>query len=212
MTFREWNNRRNNYLREQKGKWAAKLLGCAPRSDAYNPQKVQKILLLRNDNKLGDALVSSVLLRGLKALFPTADIDVVAGKSNALILRNNPAVSTLYFATEGLASLISCGLKLRDKQYDLYLDLDEKPTLASLTFLKVLQPRWAFGFNREKYPLYNLTQSLDLSAVILRHGMNRVCAIWVIRARLIRRMKYKCRKQQKRRPSVFCPPCHAAGG
>lgn len=163
MTFREWNNRRNNYLREQKGKWAAKLLGRAPVSDAYNPQKVQKILLLRNDNKLGDALVSSVLLRGLKALFPTADIDVVAGKSNALILRNNPAVSTLYFATEGLASLISCGLKLRGKKYDLYLDLDEKPTLASLTFLKVLQPRWAFGFNREKYPLYNLTQSLNLA-------------------------------------------------
>lgn len=164
MTFREWNNRKNNYLREQKGKWAAKLLGCAPRSDVYNPQKVHKILLLRNDNKLGDALVSSVLLRGLKVLFPTADIDVVAGKSNALILRNNPAVSTLYFATEGLASLISCGLKLRGKQYDLYLDLDEKPTLASLTFLKFLQPRWAFGFNRKKYPLYNLTQPLDLSS------------------------------------------------
>lgn len=164
MTFREWNNRRNNYLREQKGKWAAKLLGRAPFSDAYNPQKVQKILLLRNDNKLGDALVSSVLLRGLKVLFPMADIDIVAGKSNALILRNNPAVSTLYFATEGLVSLMSCGLKLRGKQYDLYLDLDEKPTLASLTFLKVLQPRWAFGFNREKYPLYNLTQPLDLAA------------------------------------------------
>lgn len=95
MTFRAWNNRKNNWLRAQKGEWAAKLLGRAPMSDAYNPQKVQKILLLRNDNKLGDALVSSVLLRGLKALFPTADIDVVAGKSNATILRNNPAVSTL---------------------------------------------------------------------------------------------------------------------
>ncbi|WP_428061299.1 glycosyltransferase family 9 protein [Candidatus Avelusimicrobium stercoris] len=164
MTFREWNNRKNNYLREQKGKWAAKLLGCAPRSDAYHPQKVHKILLLRNDNKLGDALVSSVLLRGLKVLFPTADIDVVAGKSNALILRNNPAVSTLYFATERFVSLMSCGLKLRGKQYDLYLDLDEKPTLASLTFLKFLQPRWAFGFNRKKYPLYNLMQPLDLSS------------------------------------------------
>ena len=163
MTFREWNNRKNNWLRAQKGKWAAKLLGRAPMSDAYNPQKVQKILLLRNDNKLGDALVSSVLLRGLKALFPTADIDVVAGKSNATILRNNPAVSTLYFATEGLASLISCGLKLRGKQYDLYLDLDEKPTLASLAFLKVLQPRWSFGFNRQQYPLYNLTTTMDLS-------------------------------------------------
>lgn len=163
MTFREWNNRKNNWLRAQKGEWAAKLLGRAPMSDAYNPQKVQKILLLRNDNKLGDALVSSVLLRGLKALFPTADIDVVAGKSNATILRNNPAVSTLYFATEGLVSLISCGLKLRGKQYDLYLDLDEKPTLASLAFLKVLQPRWSFGFNRQQYPLYNLTTTMDLS-------------------------------------------------
>ena len=27
MTFREWNNRKNNWLRAQKGEWAAKLLG-----------------------------------------------------------------------------------------------------------------------------------------------------------------------------------------
>lgn len=164
MTFREWNNRKNNWLRAQKGEWAAKLLGRAPMSDAYNPQKVQKILLLRNDNKLGDALVSSTLLRGLKELFPQAKIEVVAGTSNGALLRANPAVSAVYVATEGLLSLVRCGLRLRREKYDLYLDLDETPTLPSLVFLKLLKPRWAFGFNRLSYPLYNLTQSLDLSA------------------------------------------------
>lgn len=172
MTFREWNNRKNNWLREQKGKWAAKLLGRAPFAAEYAPQQVHSILLLRNDNKLGDALVSSVLLRGLKKLFPSACIDVVAGKSNSVILRANSAVSAVYLATEGFASLASCGFNLRRKRYDLYLDLDEKPTLSSLLFLKLLKPQWAFGFNREKYPLYNLTQMLDLSAchITARYG------------------------------------------
>lgn len=163
MTFREWNNRKNNWLRAQKGKWAAKLLGrvCG---GGYERRQVHKILLLRNDNKLGDALVSSTLLRGLKELFPQAKIEVVAGTNNGALLRANPAVSAVYVATEGLFSLVRCGLRLRREKYDLYLDLDETPTLPSLVFLKLLKPRWAFGFNRRQYPLYNLTQTLDLSA------------------------------------------------
>lgn len=112
MTFREWNNRKNNWLRAQKGKWVAKLLGRVS-AGGYERQQVHKILLLRNDNKLGDALVSSTLLRGLKELFPQAKIEVVAGTSNGALLRANPAVSAVYVATEGLLSLVRCGLRLR---------------------------------------------------------------------------------------------------
>ena len=162
MNFREWNRRKNNWLRLQKGKWAAALLGkaaCSP----YTPAQVKRVLVLRNDNKLGDMLVSSVLFRGLRQLFPQAQIDVVAGKVNACLAEQNADIHRVYLASESVWPLLRCGIRLRKKRYDLYLDLDAAPTLSSLVFLKLLAPRWAFGFNRKNYPLYTLTQEVSLT-------------------------------------------------
>ncbi len=161
VDFRTWNRRKNNWLREQRGKCLAPLLGKASCTQAYDPSLVRKVLVLRNDNRLGDAVVGSSLLRGLRQLFPQATLDVVACKGTACIFRANPFVNRVWCSTEGLVSLATCGLKLRQEQYDLYIDVDEKPMLSSLVFLKCVAPKWAVGLNREKFPLYNLTVSLN---------------------------------------------------
>ncbi len=161
MDFRTWNRRKNNWLRIQRGKLIAPLLGKAPAASAYDPAQVRKVLVLRNDNRLGDAVVGSSLLRGLRQLFPQATLDVVACTGTAPIFRANPFVNRVWCATEGVVSLMRCGLKLRREQYDLYIDVDENPMLSSLVFLKCLSPRFAVGLNREKFPLYNLSVSLD---------------------------------------------------
>lgn len=160
MDFRTWNRRKNNWLRNQRGKLFAPLLGKAS-AQVYDPSQVRKVVVLRNDNKLGDAVTGSSLLRGLRQLFPQAIIDVVACKDTAPIFRANPFVSRIWYATEGFFSLLFCGFKLRREKYDLYIDVDENPMLSSLVFLKALSPRWALGLNRDKFPLYNLSVSLD---------------------------------------------------
>ena len=164
MAFREWNNRKNNWLRVQKGKWAARLLGRASEAEPYRPQAVSSVLLLRNDNKLGDMVTCSTLLRALGALFPHARLDIIAGKDNASLLAYHPGVHRVYRGDQSFSSLWRLGRQLRREKYDLYIDVDEKPTLSSLVFLKLLAPRWACGFNRENYPLYNLDEKLDLSS------------------------------------------------
>ena len=158
MDFRTWNRQKNNWLRVQRSKLITPLLGKAPCAPAYDLSQVSKVLVLRNDNRLGDAVVGSSLLRGLRQLFPKATLDVVACKGTAAIFRANPFVNRVWCATESLSTLIPLGLKLRR---DVYVDVDERPMLSSLVFLKYISPRWALGLNREKFPLYNLSVSLD---------------------------------------------------
>ena len=162
MDFRAWNRRKNNWLRLQRGKIISLVLGKKP-FVPYDARQVKKILVLRNDNKLGDMLVSSVLFRGLRQLFPNGRIDVAAGEANACLARENKKINHIYYASESLGSLFLLGCRLRKERYDLYLDLNAVPTLSSLVFLKILNPRWAFGFNRKAYPLYNFTQEVDLT-------------------------------------------------
>lgn len=164
MDLRAWNRRKNNWLRVQKGKWGNALLGAAPVTSVYAPAYVHKVLVLRNDNKLGDAVAGSTLFRGLRQLFPQATIDVVACQGTAPVFRSNGFIDRIWCATEGLLSLSLCGLKLRREHYDLYIDVDEVPMLSSLVFLKCLAPRWALGINREKYPLYNMNLPLKVEA------------------------------------------------
>ena len=161
MDFRTWNRRKNNWLRAQRGKLIAPFLGRNTTQQPYDPLQVRKVILLRNDNKLGDAVAGSSLLRGLKELFPQATLDVVACRGTAPIFRANPFVKHIWYATEGFFSLLSMGLKLRREKYDLFVDVDERPLLSGLVFLKCVAPRWAVGLNREKFPLYNLTVSLN---------------------------------------------------
>ncbi len=161
MSFRNWNRRKNNWLRRQRGKLIAPLLGSNTTQQPYNPLYVHKVLVLRNDNRFGDAVVGSSLLRGLRQLFPQARIDVVSSKGTAPIFRANPFVNRIWYATEGFFSLLKMGLKLRREKYDLFVDVDEHPMFSELVFLKCLAPRWAVGLNRKKFPLYNLTVSLD---------------------------------------------------
>lgn len=174
MNFKAWHRRNINWFRVQRGKWGGKILGSAPLSSPYNQQQVKKILLLRNDNKLGDSLVSSVLLRGLKQLFPSADIDVVAGTGNALMFQYHPFVRHIVPASRKLKTLVSCAWKLRKEKYDLYLDLDETPTFSSLVFLRILRPRWALGFNRNDCSLYNLNIQKDISSLHITKRLETV--------------------------------------
>ncbi len=169
MDFRTWNRRKNNWLRVQKGKWVSHLLGKASFQQDYAPSQVHKVLVLRNDNMFGDAVVGSTLFRGLRQLFPQAMIDVVSCKGTAQIYRANPFINRIWYATENLFSLSLCGLKLRREKYDLYVDVDENPMLSSLVFLKCLSPKWALGLNREKFPLYNLSVTLDPDKVHITH-------------------------------------------
>lgn len=78
MTFRELNRRKNIYLRRLKAR-VVKWLLDKPNPNCFSPKdlpSIRKVLFLRNDNKLGDMIVSTFSFRELKKQLPSVEISV----------------------------------------------------------------------------------------------------------------------------------------
>jgi ADP-heptose:LPS heptosyltransferase len=116
----------------------------------------KRILILSHDNKIGDAIVMTGLLKPLHAYWPDCEIGVLAGPSNAALYRNRPEVKWLHISrsrnilTRALASLFA-----RFKRYDIVvhfgLDVSNASTQIILALIHA-KKRYLFAAH-PKYPL-----------------------------------------------------------
>ena len=168
MNFRELNHKKNFYMRHLKLK-VGKFLFDAKNKNHFMVSQVtnfKKILFLRNDNKIGDMIVSTFAFRELKKQLPSVEISVLAGPNAAQILQGNPYVDHVFIYKKGFQHLFWLGRMLKQEHFDLYIDLDKQPTAQTLYLLSRVRPRFAFGFNRQEYRLYNITAPFAFDAHI----------------------------------------------
>lgn len=161
MTFREWNRKKNLWLRAKKAQ-LAKFLFDRKSPEHYSPsafKSVKKVLFLRYDNKLGDMIISTISFHNLKALYPKIFIGVITGNSAAKIIENNKDVDKIYFYKRSWFKILKLGLQLRKENYDLVIDIDRETTAQSIFLLRLIKARFTFGFNRAGYKLYNINKS-----------------------------------------------------
>ena len=163
MNWRELNHRKNHFLRRLRMQAARLIL------DKKNPrvfssadlQSIKHIVFLRNDDKLGDLLISQLAYRELKKKLPQAKITVIAGPHSAQLLKYNPHVDQVCICKRCFSSCWRVAAKLRKQQVDLFIDFDSENTDRTLLLLRQISPRFAFGFNRQSVRLYNITTQFD---------------------------------------------------
>lgn len=115
-----------------------------------------KILVIRFSS-IGDIVLTSPVLRSLKAQLPDAEIHVLTKKRFYNLLEFNPAVSTVIPFSDGLFRLIT---KLRQEKYDLIVDLHHNLRSFAVKFgLGV--PSFSFDkLNFEKWILVRFKKNL----------------------------------------------------
>jgi len=163
MSFRELNRKKNLYLRRLKAK-AGKFLFETKNKNRFTPSQLKtfnKILFLRNDNKIGDMIVNTLAFRELKKQLPKAKIYVLAGGTSAKVIENNRNVSGIFICRKKFFDTLKTGLKLRKEHFDLYIDLDRENTFLTHLLLFLIKPRFAFGFNKKDFNAYNITCPLN---------------------------------------------------
>ncbi|MDR0645667.1 MAG: glycosyltransferase family 9 protein [Elusimicrobiota bacterium] len=158
MNFREINRKKNLALRSLKAR-IGKFLFDKRNQNTFIPSKIKeirKIIYLRNDGKLGDMIISSISFREMKKLLPSAQITVIAAEQTKELAETNPNINSVYIYKRSFFSIIKLGIKLRRENPDLYIDMDEANTIETLLLLRLINPKFALGFNREKFKLYNI--------------------------------------------------------
>ncbi|MFY1038272.1 glycosyltransferase family 9 protein [Pantoea agglomerans] len=159
--IREWNRRKNYYLKEVKLEARmsiAKLLWDKRKKVSFEPDSVKTILLVRNEGKVGDIIVSMPLIRSLHQAGYAVDLLVTEACYD--VIKYSPFIRHIYksgtcsynhylksfYHTVSKATM----KKLNRNKYDLIIDpcLSETP-VHRMKLFRDINARFVIGLNKE---------------------------------------------------------------
>ncbi|PHM72725.1 glycosyltransferase family 9 protein [Xenorhabdus kozodoii] len=150
--LREINRRKNYFLKKVKFNFAKIFIDTWKRSE-YNVDCIKKVLFLRDDNKIGDMIVSTSVFRALSE--NGFELHVLSGRSNYCVIENNPYIDKVYFYPDATKEIIKLGLTLKKENYDLVIDMGDQLSVIYLLFIRLVNARNILGFNKDKVNIYN---------------------------------------------------------
>ncbi|MBI2793333.1 MAG: glycosyltransferase family 9 protein [Ignavibacteria bacterium] len=123
-------------------------------ADVLNLPAKPKILVLRQD-RIGDVIVSTFILRELKTRYPDAQIDMLLSSNNVAVERIvSEYTQTRYVYRKSLTSLIELIVRMRQQHYDVVVDLMDNPSSTSGIFVTRCNARYSVGVLKENAGVY----------------------------------------------------------
>jgi heptosyltransferase-2 len=122
---------------------------------------------------LGDAILATPLLKGLKELFPEADIDVLCLPQTEPIFRYNPNINKILTFDKRKRfkkwiNFFKVVFKIRDRDYELGISIQSSMTSSFLMILGNIKVK--HGFSRQKF----LNMSVDHSKLKGDHKIDKI--------------------------------------
>ncbi len=138
-------------------KFGKALLDAKPRQiSASQTKHLNTFLFLRQDGKIGDAIVSSFVFREIKKNNPNAFIGVVCTQKNQFLFKNNPLIDKIFLVKRrSILSRIFLGLKLRKYQFDALIDPTFLLRNRELLFIRLIGAKNNVGYCKSSYKIFN---------------------------------------------------------
>lgn len=126
-------------------------------------EKAGSILFLRNDDKIGDMVISTILFREIKKAYPEIKVLVLCGKNNKAVIKNNPNVDKIYEVSGNLLKDFSIYRKIRKEKIDIAVDFFQfRPRPSHLFMLRKIASGFLVGFHKDDYNIYDASLNSDL--------------------------------------------------
>ncbi len=124
--------------------------------------KIKSILILRDDNKIGDMIITTILFREIKKAYPHIKIFVLCGNSNKIILENNPYIDKIFISHNKFLKDIFVYNKLRKYKIDLLVDFwPFGPKPMHFFKLRIINSKFLLGISKQKYNIYDISVNID---------------------------------------------------
>lgn len=135
-----------------------------------------KTILLIKPRAIGDVLLSTPVIRNLKAAFPAVTIDFLTEQFAADVLIGNPGLREVLTFHKKHDSTLSVIRRIREKRYDMVIDLFGNPRTAMFTKWSGARFRVGFPFRGRAYaythhvtPRGGAVHNVDFNLDVLRH-------------------------------------------
>ena len=121
-----------------------------------DPSKINRILFLRTDGKIGDYIISSFIFREIKKYYPNIKIDVVSDKSLEDLLKLNKNIDKYYiFDRKKFFEWRKAARILKKNNYDVLLDSTEGLKYKQFYLINRINAIVNVGYNKDGYKIYN---------------------------------------------------------
>jgi ADP-heptose:LPS heptosyltransferase len=117
-----------------------------------------KLLLLRQD-LIGDALISTPLIRALHNTYPRARIHLLLSSMNYFVFDNHPAISKRWVFQKNPYSIARLLSNIRAERYDFVIDLLDNSSATSTLLTLLAGARWKVGLQKENDFVYDIVRS-----------------------------------------------------
>ncbi len=135
-------------------------MGRAHRSADYTSVSAlgpaPSILLLRQD-RLGDVLMSTFVLRVLRARFPNSRIGLLLGKNNVQVLPLLPIDCDIFIYRKSFFKDIATLGTIRKQKFEIAIDLTDKASVTSSLLLSLIRAKLTIGVEKENSVVYDIT-------------------------------------------------------
>jgi len=131
-----------------------------------------RILVLRQD-RLGDVLISTPIVRALRKRFPHARIDALLSDNNMGARRSyEPFVDKFLHYKKSATQLFSLRSQMRANAYDVVVDMTDNASSTSSMLVTMSNSRFAIGIDKENRGVYtHVVPRVDRNAM---HIVDRV--------------------------------------
>ncbi|MCX5774530.1 MAG: glycosyltransferase family 9 protein [Fusobacteria bacterium] len=121
-------------------------------------KNIKSILFLRDDNKIGDMVISTYMYHEIKKQAPYICIDVLAGTNSCKVLEGSPDVNNVHIVDykdeTGKESLIK---ELKANNYDIVVDFADVMSMRTLEIISKIEAKVNVGFCRGEYKLFDVS-------------------------------------------------------
>lgn len=113
-----------------------------------------RLLLLRHD-RIGDVIVTTPFLTILRKAFPIIEIDMLMSPNNISAQRAvDSYINNIYVYDKKLVNIIKLFRKLKNRKYDIIIDLFDNPSTTSSYIIKFVKPKYSLGFDKSNSAVY----------------------------------------------------------
>jgi len=120
-------------------------------------EKIKSILFIRNDGKIGDMIINTLMFREIKKNYPQIKIGVVTRGANRQVIVNNPYVDKIYDYSKSDKELKSLASEIASEKYDLIIDFSEMLRVKQMKFINLCKARINMGLNKSDWRLFDVS-------------------------------------------------------
>ena len=161
--FRKLNRAIKGFLREKRLKLGKFLWDRKEKKENIvlenfiEKNKINSILFLRYDGKIGDMIINTLMFREIKKRYPNVKIGVVARGNNKDIIENNKNVKKIYIYEKKRSKIKKLAKEIEKEKYDLLVDFSEMLRVNSMMFIKLCNCRFNIGLDKKGWNLFDLS-------------------------------------------------------